>query len=333
MNQQWFHKPENALRRANELDAVGNKLGALKLLHDLISQRKNRQWQKSFEDIMCRYMDLAVEQQNFRAAKDGLHQYRNMSQQQAPGSLEVVIVYLLDLGEKKAAEAQASVSETVRAKAAKITDLDEETSPEMIMLSTMTDEGDRERADRALLVPWLRFLWETYRAVLDILRTNSKLEHVYVEGALLLLLVLARVVLLRRTATATAPLHLYCYYQPTHPPLSQVHRQKRMQLPCARARTRTRPLSQPSSTCRNPSTLAARRVHVEAGRMAVPALAASKPRGRSTRRLAGGRARPCRSRASSRAARPRKHSLRFESPTSTRSPASPSTRSTTCGGG
>jgi len=230
MNQQWFHKPENALRRANELDAVGNKLGALKLLHDLISQRKNRQWQKSFEDIMCRYMDLAVEQQNFRAAKDGLHQYRNMSQQQAPGSLEVVIVYLLDLGEKKAAEAQASVSETVRAKAAKITDLDEETSPEMIMLSTMTDEGDRERADRALLVPWLRFLWETYRAVLDILRTNSKLEHVYVEGALLLRLVLARVVLLRRTATATAPLHLYCYYQPTHPPLSQVPRHVRQGL-------------------------------------------------------------------------------------------------------
>ena len=49
------------------------------------------------------------------------------------------------------------------------------------MLSTMTDEGDSERTDRELLVPWLKFVWEAYRSVLDILRTNSKLERVYHE--------------------------------------------------------------------------------------------------------------------------------------------------------
>ena len=28
------------------------------------------------------------------------------------------------------------------------------------MLSTMTDEGDGDRSEREVLVPWLKFLWE-----------------------------------------------------------------------------------------------------------------------------------------------------------------------------
>lgn len=63
--------------------------------------------------------------------------------------------------------------------ASKVGDLEAEATPESIMLSTMTEEGEKERTDREMVVPWLKFLWETYRAVLDILKTNSKLEHVY----------------------------------------------------------------------------------------------------------------------------------------------------------
>jgi translation initiation factor 3 subunit A len=81
----------------------------------VLSQRKVRTWQKAYEIIMIRYIDLCVElkviwQKLVAAArlltknlilfspfsvkdhnrgKDGLHQYRNLSQTQAPGSLEV----------------------------------------------------------------------------------------------------------------------------------------------------------------------------------------------------------------------------------------------------
>lgn len=51
------------------------------------------------------------------------------------------------------------------------------------MLSTMTEEGERQRKERKLLVPWLIFVWESYRSVLDILRTSSKLEVVYHKTA------------------------------------------------------------------------------------------------------------------------------------------------------
>ncbi|CAM9162125.1 unnamed protein product, partial [Ectocarpus sp. 8 AP-2014] len=184
--QTWFHKPENALKRANELIAINNKPAALELLHSVFTtrqargaERRYKTWQTAYETIMLKYMDLCVQLQQHRQAKDGLHQYRNMAQQQAPGSLEVIINYLVDQAEKKATNSRKKADQMSLVEAAKVGDLEAEATPESIMLSTMTEEGEKERADREMVVPWLKFLWETYRAVLDILKTNTKLEHVY----------------------------------------------------------------------------------------------------------------------------------------------------------
>ena len=58
-------------------------------MHEVLSQRKVRTWQKSYETIMVRYIDLCIDLRDYARGKDGLHQYRNLSQAQAPGSLEV----------------------------------------------------------------------------------------------------------------------------------------------------------------------------------------------------------------------------------------------------
>lgn len=67
----------------------------------------------------------------------------------------------------------------VAMKTVDVEDLDEAETPETVMLAAVTDEGIQQRAERATLIPWITFLWEAYRTVLDMLRNNSKVEQLY----------------------------------------------------------------------------------------------------------------------------------------------------------
>jgi translation initiation factor 3 subunit A len=96
-------------------------------------------------------------------------------QQVNVASLGHVIKHFLEQAEQHAKEAQS--------KAEKITldieDLDAEEAPESLMLGKVSGEDTKDRTDRQIVTPWLKFLWETYRTVLDILRNNAKLETLY----------------------------------------------------------------------------------------------------------------------------------------------------------
>ena len=180
----FYHKPELALRRALELESINQSDAALTLLHDVLSSRRHRTWSPTYEQIMLTYLNLCLKLHKSREAKDGLHQYRNLSQSQAPGSLEKVIRYLMEQAEKKCMDAKASADAVPE-----IEDADDEdefgtSSPQAILLSTMSADPAKTQRDSTLLMPSLKFLWETYRTILDILKSNSKLEHVYHAAAL-----------------------------------------------------------------------------------------------------------------------------------------------------
>ncbi len=96
-----------------------------------------------------------------------------------PNSLEIVIVYLMDMSESRARAARQKADEVAVSAAARVADLDQAESPVSIMLSSMTEEGSKERTDREVVVPWLKFLWENYRAVLELLYRIPKLEKLY----------------------------------------------------------------------------------------------------------------------------------------------------------
>lgn len=87
--------------------------------------------------------------------------------------------YLLELAESRTNAARLKSDELTLIAAARVADLDQEETPESIMLSSMTEEGTKERTDREMVVPWLRFLWEIYRANLELLYKIPKLEKVY----------------------------------------------------------------------------------------------------------------------------------------------------------
>eukprot|EP00884_Botryococcus_braunii_P006913 jgi/Botrbrau1/16222/Bobra.0066s0008.1 len=176
-----FQKPENALKRAEELIAVGQKGAALQTLHDVITSKRHRTWQKVLEQIMFRYVDLCVELKKGRYAKDGLIHYRNVCQQVNVSSLEEVIKYLLKSATDKAEDAESKAAESVTT--LDVEDLEVDATPEDLMLSYVSGEKGKDRADRELVTPWFKFLWETYRTILDILRNNSRLEALYAMTA------------------------------------------------------------------------------------------------------------------------------------------------------
>ena len=83
--------------------------------------------------------------------------------------------------QKKADEVQESIDAT--AGTSNIDDLEATETPESILLATVSGEQSRDRTDRAIVTPWLKFLWEAYRTVLDILRNNARLEILYQSTA------------------------------------------------------------------------------------------------------------------------------------------------------
>ncbi|EOY11582.1 hypothetical protein SCA6_003314 [Theobroma cacao] len=176
-----FAKPENALKRAEELINVGQKQDALQALHNLITSKRYRAWQKPLERIMFKYVELCVDMRKGRFAKDGLIQYRIVCQQVNVSSLEEVIKHFMHLSTEKAEKARSQAQ--ALEEALDVDDLEADKRPEDLMLSYVSGEKGKDRSDRELVTPWFKFLWETYRTVLEILRNNSKLEALYAMTA------------------------------------------------------------------------------------------------------------------------------------------------------
>jgi len=56
--------------------AVGHKEIALNTLHEVLTAKRHRTWQQVMEEITLQYVELCVELQKGKMAKDGLIQYR-----------------------------------------------------------------------------------------------------------------------------------------------------------------------------------------------------------------------------------------------------------------
>ncbi|KAI4852414.1 hypothetical protein E4T45_04715 [Aureobasidium sp. EXF-8846] len=191
-------KPENVLKaslarvkspsetnRAQELIAVNQKQSALTILHEHVTSKRTRNSTiASLEPVVLLFVELCVELRKGKQAKDGLYNYKNTSQNTNVATIELVFKRFIELAESKVSEAQAKADEVSSAAEtsddlATVGDLEASETPESILLSTVSGEQARDRTDRAIVTPWLKFLWETYRTVLDIFKNNARLEVMY----------------------------------------------------------------------------------------------------------------------------------------------------------
>ncbi|EGP91435.1 uncharacterized protein MYCGRDRAFT_107402 [Zymoseptoria tritici IPO323] len=184
-------RPENVLKRAQELIGVGQQQAALSILHEHVTSKRTRNSTiTALEPVMLLFVELCVDLRKGKSAKDGLYNYKNTSQNTNVATIELVFRRFIELAEQKVQEAQAKADEisaqeagqtgeTTDASLANVTDLEAMETPESILLSTVSGEQSKDRTDRAIVTPWLKFLWETYRTVLDIFKNNARLEVMY----------------------------------------------------------------------------------------------------------------------------------------------------------
>ncbi|OLY83569.1 Eukaryotic translation initiation factor 3 subunit A [Smittium mucronatum] len=172
-----FQKPELALKRAEELIAVGQHNAALQTLHDVLCNKKPRNHgYQSYDLFLPKFVELCVEQRKGKQLKEGLQQYRNLTQNTSIESFQNMVSLVLKLSEEKVRAAQKQAD---KLSVDQIGDLEESETPESILLSVVSSEQTKDRTDRAVVTPWLKFLWEAYRNLLDLLRNNVRLDKLY----------------------------------------------------------------------------------------------------------------------------------------------------------
>ncbi len=105
---------------------------------------------------MHRFIELCVDMRKGRTAKEGLMQYKNIAQNTSVQSIESVITKFVQLADAKVLEAQekAAVKSAVD-----VDDLEASETPESILLGAVSGDQSKDRTDRALVTPWLKFLW------------------------------------------------------------------------------------------------------------------------------------------------------------------------------
>ena len=172
-----FSKPETVLKQAEGLVSVGQAHAALQSLTEMFSSKKFRSTPlAALEPIMLRFIELCVDMRKGRTAKEGLMQYKNIAQNSNVQSIETVINRFIQLADAKVREAQEKADKAV---ALDVDDLEASETPESILLGAVSGDQNKDRTDRALVTPWLKFLWESYRTALETLKNNARLEAVY----------------------------------------------------------------------------------------------------------------------------------------------------------
>ena len=78
------------IQRAQELIAVGQSLAALNILHEHVTSKRSRNSAiAALEPVMILFVELSVDLKKGKLAKDGLYQYKNITQNTNVATIEV----------------------------------------------------------------------------------------------------------------------------------------------------------------------------------------------------------------------------------------------------
>ena len=170
-----FQRPENALKRSEELLEVGRPEDALEVLRQALQTRRFRfVWSDAMEDIMKSYIRLCGQLKKIRNVKEGLMHYRSACQTINLPSFESVVRFFCQYSEDIVTAAKSRLPTS-------IFDLDEYETPQSLLLTAFGADGTTE--DERSARQSLKNLWDTYRTALEVTRSHQAVEDVFHEIA------------------------------------------------------------------------------------------------------------------------------------------------------
>lgn len=130
-----------------------------------------------------KFLDLCVETHRKQYARQALQQYKMAAQNTSIPSLEKVLNHLIATSEAKLTSAMEKAQEEISALPESPTADDDDDMPlqptDMLYDAFIDTAGDRERIERRLINPALRFTFDSYDIALDISKGSDRLEAVY----------------------------------------------------------------------------------------------------------------------------------------------------------
>jgi translation initiation factor 3 subunit A len=126
---------------------------------------------------MLRYVELAINSQ--RNIRDVLNQYRTTCQTAHIASMEKVLTQYLDLVHSRMEKAQKTLNDATGASGASDIVDDLEETPESLLQRAAEDTKDEKGSLRTAVTQWVKYVWETYRTILEVTRNNDKVQELY----------------------------------------------------------------------------------------------------------------------------------------------------------
>lgn len=167
MNQ--MNTPEAILAKVNDFIKNNDNENALIVINDFLNNNKKKMWSSSMETLIKKFIELSVSQNKLKYLKEALNFYKGLSQGVNIDSFSAVLSKTKELVEEKFLKALKSFQGVQ----IEINDLDEDNQDDLIF--GYSNEG-KEKED---LIISQKFIWETYKILLDITKTNSKLFSLY----------------------------------------------------------------------------------------------------------------------------------------------------------
>ncbi len=165
-------KAENALIKANELLEVGGRTQALEMLYEFIKSGRSRYWNKTHESIMKKMIDICIDMKDDQSIRKSFIAYRYLSSLN-PNSFGATIDYMLNSIEQKVKTASIGVDINNLAKTVKDLDVDGEAAEAAATLTASAISSSKEK-EKHILLPWIQFLWKSYKFVLDLMMRDAK---------------------------------------------------------------------------------------------------------------------------------------------------------------